>query len=150
MGETVAKTILGQLTKYQPGVFFNSAKFFDIEYQTYGDVPNVLHPDGSIKTFYWELPAGEIAIRINYDANSQSVTGMNALGIRQRQEVWQQWITQRKSIQYVLEHLPVANFDPEFFKQYETAIVAQYNIENPQQPALVLKAKKGLFNLLRR
>ena len=36
MGEVVAKTICGQKTKYVPGHWFNSAKFFDIEYQTYG------------------------------------------------------------------------------------------------------------------
>src|SRR5690606_13478247 len=38
MGETVAKTIAQEKTPYQPGVWFNSAKFFDIEYQTYSNV----------------------------------------------------------------------------------------------------------------
>ncbi len=37
-GETVAKTICGERMHYIPGVFFNSAKFFDIEYQVYGQV----------------------------------------------------------------------------------------------------------------
>ena len=36
MGEVVAQTICGNKTAYNPGVWFNSAKFFDIEYQTYG------------------------------------------------------------------------------------------------------------------
>ena len=39
MGQTVAKTICGEPTKYNPGIWFNSAKFFDIEYQVYGDIP---------------------------------------------------------------------------------------------------------------
>ena len=38
MGETLAQTICGNLTTYQPGHWYNSAKFFDIEYQTYGSV----------------------------------------------------------------------------------------------------------------
>jgi NAD(P)H-nitrite reductase large subunit len=39
MGKTVAQTICDQPTKYDPGIWFNSAKFFDIEYQVYGDIP---------------------------------------------------------------------------------------------------------------
>ena len=35
-GATAAFGILGQPRTYAPGVFFNSAKFFDLEYQTYG------------------------------------------------------------------------------------------------------------------
>ena len=38
MGEVVAQTICGEKTKYEPGPWFNSAKFFNIEYQTYGNV----------------------------------------------------------------------------------------------------------------
>lgn len=29
-------TVCGGRTAYKPGVWFNSAKFFDIEYQAYG------------------------------------------------------------------------------------------------------------------
>ena len=36
MGETLAQTICGNRIAYNPGHWFNSAKFFDIEYQTYG------------------------------------------------------------------------------------------------------------------
>ena len=36
MGETVAQSICGKKTEYKPGNWFNSAKFLDIEYQTYG------------------------------------------------------------------------------------------------------------------
>ncbi|QIP12742.1 FAD-dependent oxidoreductase [Spirosoma aureum] len=146
MGETVARTILGNRTSYQPGVFFNSAKFFDIEYQTYGTVSNQL-PDGE-QSFYWEHLSGKIALRINYRETGGAVVGMNTFGIRQRQEVWQQWIVEGKDIRYVLEHLPQANFDPEFFRQYEPAIIAQFNAENPGRE-LKLKAKKGLFNLFK-
>ncbi|MEL6538687.1 MAG: FAD-dependent oxidoreductase [Bacteroidota bacterium] len=34
-GETVAQTICGNESRYKPGLWFNSAKFMDIEYQVY-------------------------------------------------------------------------------------------------------------------
>ncbi|HLL94571.1 MAG TPA: NAD(P)/FAD-dependent oxidoreductase [Spirosoma sp.] len=147
MGETLAQILAGKVTTYQPGIFFNSAKFFDIEYQTYGDVAAFLPKDDSEQSFYWEHPAGKIALRINYRQHDQAVTGMNTLGIRQRQEVWEQWISKGKPIHYVLEHLALANFDPEFYRQYERDIVAKFNAQNPAQ-TVRLKAKKGLFNRL--
>ncbi len=147
MGEVVAQTIVGRKSAYQPGIFFNSAKFFDIEYQTYGDVPNFVPSEGQESSFYWEHRSGKIALRINYRPANGAVTGMNALGIRQRQEVWQSWIADGKPIKYVLAHLPQANFDPEFYRQYEAEIVSKYNAEHPGEEVVTLKAKKGLFGL---
>ncbi|NID12398.1 NAD(P)/FAD-dependent oxidoreductase [Fibrivirga algicola] len=146
MGETLAQTLLGKKTAYQPGVFFNSAKFFDIEYQTYGDVPANLPDDGTIQSLYWEHPDAQKAIRINYQTSDGAVTGMNAFGIRQRQDVWTRWITEKRPLQYVLEHLAEANFDPEFFRQHEADVLAVYNAQHPDAP-LRLRAKKGLFAL---
>ena len=114
MGETVAQTICGERTAYQPGVFFNSAKFFDLEYQTYGDVPARL-PEG-MKTFYWQHPKKDIALRINYRTDNEAVTGFNALGIRLRHAVCDEWITKQRPFEYVLKHIKEANFDPEFFE----------------------------------
>ncbi|AXE19995.1 NAD(P)/FAD-dependent oxidoreductase [Runella rosea] len=117
MGETVAQTICGKRTAYRPGVFFNSAKFFDLEYQTYGDVPSKL-PEG-INTFYWQHPDKEVAIRINYRIEGEAVTGFNALGTRLRHAVCEAWIKEKKTIDYVLKNFQQANFDPEFFEKYE-------------------------------
>jgi NAD(P)H-nitrite reductase large subunit len=125
MGETVAQTICKKPTVYQPGVFFNSAKFFDIEYQTYGSVP-AQTPDG-IETFYWQHKQKDILVRINYKADNQQVVGMNTFGIRMRHEVWDTWLKEGRSIKYVLENLKKANFDPEFFKRYEKEILASWN-----------------------
>ncbi|AYQ35563.1 NAD(P)/FAD-dependent oxidoreductase [Runella sp. SP2] len=115
MGETVAQTIGGQRTPYQPGVFFNSAKFFDLEYQTYGEVPAQC-PDG-IQSFYWQHPSKEIAIRINYRQDTRAVTGFNALGTRLRHATCDAWIRQQRSLDYVLEHFQEADFNPEFFEK---------------------------------
>ena len=110
MGETVAETICEKRTAYQPGVFFNSAKFFDLEYQTYGDVPARL-PEG-MKTFYWQHPKKDIALR----TENEAVTGFNALGIRLRHAICDEWITKQRPFEYVLKHIKEANFDPEFFE----------------------------------
>jgi len=44
MGETVAQTLCENPRTYNPGHWFNSAKFFDIEYQTYGWVGKKRRP----------------------------------------------------------------------------------------------------------
>jgi NAD(P)H-nitrite reductase large subunit len=142
MGETVAQTICRNPIKYSPGVFFNSAKFFDIEYQTYGQVP-AQTPDG-VKSFYWQNTDKKLLVRINYNSENQIVTGVNTFGIRMRHEVWDDWIKTQKTIGFVLENLPKANFDPEFFKQYESEILEKYNSEN--ETNLKLKSKKGILN----
>jgi 3-phenylpropionate/trans-cinnamate dioxygenase ferredoxin reductase component len=117
MGQTVAHTICDDAKPYDPGIWFNSAKFFDIEYQVYGDIPARL-PEG-IKTIYWEHPDGKKAIRINYDSQTQAVKGFNLMGIRYRHEVCEHWIAQQTPIQTVLKDLSKANFDPELFQRYE-------------------------------
>ncbi|MBC7923237.1 MAG: FAD-dependent oxidoreductase [Ferruginibacter sp.] len=141
-GETLAQTLCGNRTAYQPGVFFNSAKFFDIEYQTYGTVNNQLS-EGE-ETFYWEHPDGKICLRINYAREGRAVTGVNVFGMRLRHAVVERWIREKQPLEHALERLPEANFDPEFFKRHEPAILQQYNQEQPTRP-LASKARKGLF-----
>ena len=136
MGETLAQTICGNKTSYKPGIWFNSAKFFDIEYQTYGRVYNALKPDEA--DFYWEYENGEICLHLVYDKSLHQLKGINTFGIRLRHEVCERWIKTEKSINYVVQHLKDANFDPEFYKQYEDQIVHQFNTEN----GTFLKAKK--------
>lgn len=141
MGETVAKTICGNKSEYLPGVWFNSAKFFDIEYQTYGWVMAELR-EGEQK-FYWEAQDGKKCIKMVFHEADRHILGVNVFGIRQRHEIWDKWIKEKKSIEYVLEHLPQANFDPEFFKQYEKEIIQKYNQENNAN--LKIKTKKGIL-----
>lgn len=127
MGETLAKTLTGTRTAYQPGVFFNSAKFFDIEYQTYGLAPAHLQNHPELKTFYWQNEARKVAMRFYFRADTGTVVGMNTLGIRQRQNVWSRWISEGRTIKEVMKNLPEANFDPEFFRRYESEIVNAFS-----------------------
>lgn len=116
MGKTVAQTICQHPTKYEPGMFFNSAKFFDIEYQTYGIV-SADNPVGT-ESFVWQNVDKEKVIRINYEQKTKAVSGVNTFGVRMRQEVWERWIAEKKSIEYVIENLKEANFDPEFYRSH--------------------------------
>jgi len=129
MGETVAKTLTGNKTAYNPGNWFNSAKFFDIEYQTYGMVPAEL--PSTHNSFYWEANDGKKCVNLIYDKNDWSITGVNTFGIRMRHEVWDQWLTQKISLHEVITNLKKSIFDPEFFKPYDTAIQAQFNEHFP-------------------
>lgn len=145
MGETVAHTICGNRTKYEPGIWFNSAKFFDIEYQVYGDVQ--ANPPDHHTSIYWEHPAGRNSIRIVFDQNTTAVVGFNLMGVRYRHEVCEKWIKEKTSIEDVLQNLGIANFDPEFFKEYEGEIVKTYNQQTGNN--LQLKKKRGLTGALR-
>lgn len=140
MGQTVALSICSELTPYQPRLWFNSAKFFDIEYQVYGDIP-AQTPEG-ITSLYWEYQSGKKAIRINFDTASGAVRGFNLMGIRYRHEVCEQWILGEKHIEAVLAELATANFDPEFFDQYESHLVQLYNTRTGKK--LVLRSKRSL------
>lgn len=128
MGETVARTICEDKTSYSPGVWFNSAKFFDIEYQTYGWV--WAQPKENEGVFYWEHPNGKICLKLVYDKNDHSFLAANAFGIRLRHVVMDQWIRGKVSIQHVVNHLEQANFDPEFFENHAKSIRTKFNQEN--------------------
>lgn len=124
MGEVVAQTICNSRTKYEPGPWFNSAKFLDIEYQTYGNVWN--EPKPNEEEFYWEHQGGKKAIHFVWDRDSKQFLGVNVFGIRLRHELFDQWLREKKSIQFVLQNLSSANFDPEFFDRHEKEIVSDF------------------------
>jgi len=140
MGKTLAQTICDQPTKYDPGIWFNSAKFFEIEYQVYGDIP-AKTPE-NITSLYWQHPSENKAIRINYETASGAVTGFNLMGIRYRHAVCEKWIADKTKIETVIENLSLANFDPEFFEEYESAFMDTYNQKSGK--ALKLKSKRKL------
>jgi hypothetical protein len=39
-----------------------------------------------------------------------------------RHEVFDQWLTEKQSVDYVISNLAKANFDPEFFSKFEKDI----------------------------
>ena len=65
-----------------------------------------------------------------FEEKSRKFIGINTFGIRLRHNVFDGWLNELASIEMVLEHLKDANFDPEFYTQYELEIVAKFNSEN--------------------
>lgn len=143
MGPVLAQTLCGTPTPYRQPTWFNSAKFLDIEWQTYGQVP--AQPAPGTRQVYWEHPDGRKAIRIVYAADSGAVLGFNLMGIRYRQEACIHWIEAGTHITQVLENLGAANFDPEFYRQYEADVVRVFNEQTGQN--LRLRRRRGLRSL---
>lgn len=137
MGEVVAQTICGNRTEYNPGPWFNSAKFFDIEYQTYGVVKNKFSDDET--DFYWEHSDGMKCLHLVWNKASNELRGINTFGIRMRHVCFDKWLREKRHIQYVIEHLKEANFDPEFFTRHEEEIVVSFKQQFPDL-ALLQKA----------
>lgn len=146
MGETVALTICGKPTKYQPGVWFNSAKFFDIEYQTYGWVWSEPKPNEEV--FCWQHPTKEILLKLVFDKNTQALLGINTFGIRMRHDVCDTWISNKIPIDTIIQNLGAANFDPELYTTYESNIVEAYNQQFNKQISLKMKKSGRIANLL--
>ena len=124
MGEALAQTLTGNPTQYNPGHWFNSAKFLDIEYQTYGWVWAT--PKEFEEQFYWEHSSGKIALRISFHKKTRVFLGINNFGIRMRHEFFDNVLTENLSVDYVIQHLAKANFDPELYTSYTKEIQKQF------------------------
>lgn len=161
MGQTVAENVIADyglritdLPKtsphsifcipYSPRLWFNSAKFFDIEYQIYGDVP--ARTPEHVTSIYWEHEGGKKAIRLNFHRETGAILGFHLMGIRYRHEVCERWILEKTPVETVLQNLGLANFDPEFFAEYEADLLAEYNRQSGR--GLVLKTRRGLPQVL--
>jgi NAD(P)H-nitrite reductase large subunit len=138
-GETLGQTLSGKRTSYNPGPWFNSAKFFDIEYQTYGKVDSKQNEEES--SFYWEHHNGKICFRAVYNRNDETIIGMNALGMRLDHNLCDKWLQEKRKIDDVMASLYQLNFDPEFSDKHEKAILSLYNEQTGKN--IKSKRKKG-------
>ena len=127
MGETLAQTICGNRMEYKPGHWFNSAKFMDIEYQTYGWVFGERDRPDYEKQFHWKHEDDTKCITVAYNKNNNKFLGINTFGIRMRHEVFDRWLTEERNVDYVMTNLTEANFDPEFYNRFEAEILSAYN-----------------------
>ena len=110
-GRAAALSLAGETVDYEPAFWFNSAKFVDLEYQTYGSVP----ADGeSSLVAQTRGPVSGRLIRLVHDEGR--LVGVNAMGIRLRHLLLQAWIEQGRDVHYAIDHLHEAAFDPEFYE----------------------------------
>ncbi|HBU76568.1 MAG TPA: FAD-dependent oxidoreductase [Muricauda sp.] len=147
MGETLAQTLCDNRTEYKPGHWFNSAKFLDIEYQTYGWVFPEIRKQENETHFHWRHPEKKLCITLAFDKVSEQMLGINTFGIRLRHEIFDRWLTEKRTVDFVLEHLTDANFDPEFYKSFESQIVAKYNTDFGKSIKLKKKNIKRIFQI---
>jgi NADPH-dependent 2,4-dienoyl-CoA reductase/sulfur reductase-like enzyme len=111
-GRLAALSMLGDTVNYDPPLFYNSSKFFEIEYTTVGDVIRV--PDNA-RALWRELPGKHITQRIVYlPEEGDRVIGFNMLGSRWNHRLLERWVRERRSLGFVKEHLTSAQFDVEF------------------------------------
>jgi NADPH-dependent 2,4-dienoyl-CoA reductase/sulfur reductase-like enzyme len=120
-GELAARAMAGDRIAYEPPVFYNSSKFFDIEFTTVGMVNNA--PSGA-RNFYTRIPGKDVSVRVvEWDG---AVIGFNMLGSRWNHTFFERWITERRSMAYVMEFLREAQFDVEFGRQDLSRVFADY------------------------
>jgi len=119
-GELAGRAMLGDAIDYHRPLFYNSSKFFEIEYTTVGrpvEFPAAKQPlacqtPAGASSFYWRPPGEERCVRI-VECNG-AVIGFNMLGSRWDHSFFERWIRERRSLAYVVEHLDEAQFDVEF------------------------------------
>ncbi|MBK6545496.1 MAG: FAD/NAD(P)-binding oxidoreductase [Saprospiraceae bacterium] len=134
MGETLAYTICVEPKPYEQLIWFNSAKFFDIEYQVYGLVPNKI--EYPLDTLYWESSSGKKSIRLIFDEDTKIIKGFNLMGFRFRQEVCEQWIRKKTPLENVVANIRLAFFEPEFYSDVAPKLLKIYKLKFGKKTSL--------------
>lgn len=130
-GEVLAGVLCGENLTYDRGIWFNSAKFVDLEWHTYGQVPPCGRPQPKgVSHLYWEAADKRHSFRLVIQ--DDAVIGVNAMGIRYRHKICERWIAEKRSPAAVFENLAEGNFDPEFYRRYEPEIVQAFQAQLSQ------------------
>jgi NADPH-dependent 2,4-dienoyl-CoA reductase/sulfur reductase-like enzyme len=122
-GRVAGRSMLGDAVAYRRGTWYNSAKFFDLEWTTVGHVPAVVGPDGEpvappagLRSWFQRVPGRFESQRIV--VTGDRVVGFNLLGSRWNHEPLLDWIHERRSLDWVLKHLGEAQFDEELSPRF--------------------------------
>ena len=122
-GRVAARSMLGDDVAYRRGTWYNSAKFFDLEWTTVGHVPASVGPDGSpaaplpwYHSWFQRVPGRFESQRIV--VKRDRVVGFNMLGSRWNHEPFLEWIHERRPLDWVLNHLAEAQFDEELSPRF--------------------------------
>jgi NADPH-dependent 2,4-dienoyl-CoA reductase/sulfur reductase-like enzyme len=122
-GRVAARSMLGDDVAYRRGTWYNSAKFFDLEWTTAGWVPVCLNwdntpidPGSDVRCWFQRVPGKFVSQRVV--TRGDRVVGFNFLGSRWDHEPLMRWIQERRSLDWVLAHLHEAQFDEEFAPRF--------------------------------
>jgi NADPH-dependent 2,4-dienoyl-CoA reductase/sulfur reductase-like enzyme len=125
-GRVAARSMLGDEVSYRRSTWYNSAKFFDVEYTTAGWIPPGDPPTPPGYRTWFQHAGGCVTQRVV--CKGERVVGFNGLGSRWNHEVFLRWIHERRPLPYVLEHMREATFDEELsppFRVLPTATVTE-------------------------
>lgn len=109
-GRVAGAAMAGEAGAYRRKAWYNSAKFFDVEYTSAGWIPP--SPATGYRTWFQALPGRAASQRIV--CKGERVVGFNLLGSRWNHEVMLRWIQEKRTLPEVLARLPEAAFDEEF------------------------------------
>lgn len=142
MGEVAGANLGGKNIAYKPGHWFNSAKFFDIEYQTYGEV--LSKPGGKQEQFFWKVADKNKFITIAYHPDTKAFLGINTFGIRLRHEYFNNVLNKKMHVGKVLGGIRIANFDAEFYSKWHKDLIKDFKRETGIETAAPSMLKKLL------
>jgi NADPH-dependent 2,4-dienoyl-CoA reductase/sulfur reductase-like enzyme len=109
-GRIAGRAAMGEMVSYRRPIWYNSAKLMDMEYTTAGLVN--MKVEGEKNWFFEET--GKVRSTTRIVVEGERVIGFNLLGRRWDHTVLNDWIRERRSLEWVLEHLHEASFDTEF------------------------------------
>ncbi len=124
MGEVAGANLAGVNVDYKPGPWFNSAKFFDIEYQTYGEV--MTKPEGKQIQYFWKADGKNKFMTIAYHPETNAFLGINTFGIRLRHEYFNNVLKKKMTVGEVIGGMSIANFDPEFYTKWHSSLAKDF------------------------
>ncbi|MCE2790400.1 MAG: FAD-dependent oxidoreductase [Saprospiraceae bacterium] len=137
MGEQLAEILVQQRESYQPRIWYNSAAFFSLHMQQYGDI--LPGSSKEIISISWQQPQKNKSIRVQYHSESKKITGILCLGVRLRHTVCEQWLSDQTPVEDVIRSWIRASFEPEFSENYHQLFqqfalhVLEHRPSTPQQ-----------------
>ncbi len=109
MGKTSGINMAGGSSTFTPGSWYNSAKFFDLEYTSVGEYLPVENSAGFV---YFENDEKDFSVRIVH--RDRIIRGFSMIGSRWDHEALQRFIDNEQSVEYFHGNYRRACFDPEF------------------------------------
>lgn len=111
-GAHVAQNILGAPRPYSPPVFFNSSKFFELEFTQVGLPPLGL---ADIEMTHFHCAKRKALLRIVHERTPpQRVLAFHVIGARVDHSILTEWVENGRSLGDVLQDFQTAQFDVEF------------------------------------